>query len=62
MQNYTRLDFPWPCHLNEETKMLSVFCANKALAGSVMKKAMKVFPATLVRFVSYEELGRLHGG
>ena len=60
MSNFTRLDFPYPCHVDSEKKMVSVFCGNKELAGTVMKKAAVVFPAHLVRFVTYPTLEELH--
>lgn len=60
MKNYTTLTFNWPHFVDSKQRLVYVFVPDKSSAGSVMKKAMVVYPAHLVTFVPFQKLEELH--
>ena len=62
ISDFTSEKYPWPYHLNEERRLLTVFNPTGQNTVRMVQTAQKSFPGHLVTFTrDYKDLERLHG-
>ena len=61
ISDFTSEKFPWPYHLNEERRLLTVFNPTGKGTVRMVQMAMEAFPGHLVSFTkNYKDLEALH--
>ena len=63
MSNYTNQNLPYPHHVNEEKRLITVFLPGGMNSVKMVQMAQKGYPGYLVQFTeNYRYLDKLHGG